>query len=197
MCYKQCYHNPCACLWISFRSYGIYTQAWDCWVTGYVCFLLYEILPILFPMYSIVPTITYWHYTRIPVAPYSPNICSDFIISSNVLDVWCYLTVVLISICLIPNKIEHMFIFIRHLGFFFVVVKSRFILFINISIYLLLFTGEYFLYILDTKYLPGMFILKSFPTLWLVFILCVVSGGKETRSCITNKSLLWSNDYFF
>ena len=40
-----------------------------------------QIPPILFT--SIVLTITYWHYQRIPVAPHSPNICSYFIISSN------------------------------------------------------------------------------------------------------------------
>lgn len=98
MCYKHCYHKPCACLWISFHSRGIYTQAWNCWVT---CHLFFPLLDRDHPFFS-----QYSSYNYILALSKNSN-CSTssqclFILYNffKLLDVWCYLIVFELSIAL-------------------------------------------------------------------------------------------------
>lgn len=130
---------------------------------------------------NVAVPITYWHYW-VPVASHTSNICSDFIISSNLLNVWLYFIMVL-SIYLIPNKIEHMFIFLKQ--------KVGFLLLWNHmldSLLISLFVNDwlYVLCTLDTTYVLVISISSIFSTLWFAFLLCVVSVWKGTRSCSTN-----------
>lgn len=142
MCYKHCYHKPCACLWISFHSCEIYTQVWDYWVTCHVGF--FALLDRYHPFFSQCSSYNY-------ILALSKNSsCSTFsqylLILYNffkLLDVWCCLIVFELSIALtwFPTRVNICSSLLGIGSYYVAVMKSHFIFFTKISIFLLLFTG--------------------------------------------------------